>query len=106
MIKYKVAGNTRTAALAAALAGSLLNDTVELTAIGAAAVNTCVKAVAVAEKMINSSQPQETQSQITAHAEFTEVIIDDADADGEDKATVRQAIKFSLSLAPVLAPAQ
>ena len=104
MIKYKVAGNTRTAALAAALAGSLLNDTVELTAIGAAAVNTCVKAVAVAEKMINSSQPQETQSQITAHAEFTEVIIDDAD--GENKATVRQAIKFSLSLVPISAPAQ
>lgn len=98
MIKYKVAGNTRTAALAAALAGSVLNDAVELTAIGAAAVNTCVKAIAVAEKMINSSQPQEVQSQITAHAEFTEVIIDDAD--GEDKATVRQAIKLSLSLAP------
>lgn len=104
MIKYKVAGNTRTAALAAALAGSLLNDAVELTAIGATAVNTCVKATAVAEKMINSNQPQEAQSQITAHAEFTKVIIDDAD--GEDKATVRQAIKFSLSLVPISASAQ
>lgn len=99
MTEYKVAGNTRTAALAAALAGSLLSDTVELTAIGAAAVNTCVKATVVAEKMINSSQPQEAQSRITVHAEFTEVIIDDAD--GEDKATVRQAIKFSLGLVPI-----
>lgn len=98
MIKYKVAGNTRTAALAAALAGSLLHDSVELTAIGASAVNTCVKAITVAEKMINSSQPQESNSRVMVHPEFTEVTID---AESEDEETiVRQAIKFSLNLVP------
>lgn len=91
MIQYKVAGNTRTEALAAALAGSIEHDTVQLIAIGAAAVNACVKAAAVAEKMINGRQPEEAQSEILIHSEFTEIIIDEL---------TRQAICLTLTLVP------
>lgn len=91
MIQYKVAGNTRTEALAAALAGSIEHDTVQLTAIGAAAVNACIKAAAVAEKMINGRQPEEAQSEILIHSEFTEITIDEL---------TRQAICLTLTLAP------
>lgn len=91
MIQYKVAGNTRTEALAAALAGSIEHDTVQLIAIGAGAVNASVKAAAVAEKMINGRQPEEAQSQILIHSEFTEVTIDEL---------TRQAICLTLTLVP------
>lgn len=91
MIKYKVASSTRTEALAAALAGSIESDAVKLTAVGAAAVNACIKAAAVAEKMINGRQPVEAQSKIIIHSEFTEVEIDEQ---------LRQAICLTLTLIP------
>lgn len=79
--RFKVSSLTSTQKLAAAIAGSLAgSDEVELLAVGAAAVNTAVKAVASAERLINEQDGAEDapRKTLTVHPAFAPVAIEDA----------------------------